>query len=292
MWKQSSYNEAEANGTGALYLVPTPVGNLEDMTFRAVRILKESDLIAAEDTRQTKKLCSHFEISTPLTSYHEHNKEQSGKKLIEELKAGKQVALVTDAGMPGISDPGYDLAVLCIEEQIRVIPLPGASAALPAVAASGLSTEMFTFYGFLPRGKKERKEQLQRLSAFPSTLIFYEAPHRIKETIGAMIEMLGDRKAVTVRELSKRYEEFCRGTLSELLTHFEQNDIRGEFCLVVEGAGPGALSEETPWWEELELNSHVDHYINEGMKPKDAIKAAATDRGLPKRDVYQAYHVE
>ncbi|MFC0190357.1 16S rRNA (cytidine(1402)-2'-O)-methyltransferase [Fictibacillus aquaticus] len=292
MWKQSSYNEAEANGTGALYLVPTPVGNLEDMTFRAVRILQESDIIAAEDTRQTKKLCSHFEIATPLTSYHEHNKEQSGRKLLEQLKEGKQVALVTDAGMPGISDPGYDLAVLCIEEKIRVIPLPGASAALPAVAASGLSTEMFTFYGFLPRGKKERKEQLERLSVFPSTLIFYEAPHRIKETLSAMIDVLGDRKGVTVRELSKRYEEFCRGTLSELLAHFEQNEVRGEFCLVVEGGDPNAAADVTKWWEDLPLNSHVDHYINEGMKPKEAIKAAAADRGLPKRDVYQSYHVE
>jgi 16S rRNA (cytidine1402-2'-O)-methyltransferase len=264
------------------------------MTFRAVRLLKESDLIAAEDTRQTKKLCNHFEITTPLTSYHDHNKIQSGIKLLEALKEGKQIALVTDAGMPGISDPGYELVVQCVEEQIPVIPLPGANAALPALVASGLDTELFTFYGFLPRGKKEKKEELERLKRFPSTLLFYEAPHRLKETLKAMNEVLENRKIAVVRELTKKFEEITRGTLNEVSDFLNQRDaeIRGEFCLVVEGSGHRDFEDESAeaWWEALSITDHVEHYINQGEKPKDAIKSAATDRNVPKRDVYQEYH--
>ncbi|MCM3719894.1 16S rRNA (cytidine(1402)-2'-O)-methyltransferase [Fictibacillus phosphorivorans] len=292
MWQQKSYHDER--GTGALYLVPTPIGNLEDMTFRAVRTLKEADLIAAEDTRQTKKLCSHFEISTPLTSYHDHNKMQSGKKLIESLREGKQIALVTDAGMPGISDPGYELVVQCVEEEIPVIPLPGANAALPALVASGLDTELFTFYGFLPRGKKEKKAELERLKAFPSTLLFYEAPHRLKETLQVMENILEDRKIAVVRELTKKYEEITRGTLKEVNDFINQGDaeIRGEFCLVVEGSGDiEYLSDQTEqWWESLSVTEHVDHYVKQGEKPKEAIKLAAVDRNVPKRSVYQEYH--
>ncbi|MBY6038542.1 16S rRNA (cytidine(1402)-2'-O)-methyltransferase [Fictibacillus nanhaiensis] len=292
MWQQKSYHEGSR--TGALFLVPTPIGNLEDMTFRAVRTLKEADLIAAEDTRQTKKLCNHFEINAPLTSYHDHNKQQSGIKLIEALKVGKQIALVTDAGMPGISDPGYDLVVQCVEEMIPVIPLPGANAALPALVASGLNTDLFTFYGFLPRGKKDKKAELERLKRFPSTLLFYEAPHRLKDTLQAMNEIFENRKIAVVRELTKRYEEIIRGTLDEVSEFLNKEDaeIRGEFCLVVEGSGNKEFEEEASaeWWETLSVVDHVDHYVNEGEKPKDAIKLAATDRNVPKRTIYQEYH--
>jgi 16S rRNA (cytidine1402-2'-O)-methyltransferase len=294
MWQQKSYSDDTDNEYGKLYLVPTPIGNLEDMTFRAVRILKESDLIAAEDTRQTKKLCNHFDINVPLTSYHDHNKVQSGMKLLTALKEGKQIALVTDAGMPGVSDPGYDLVVQCVEEKISVVPLPGANAALPALVASGLNTEMFMFYGFLPRGKKEKKKELERVSLFPSTLLFYEAPHRLKETLQAMNEVLGERRIAVVRELTKKYEEIIRGTLTEL-KEFASNDeaeIRGEFCLVVEGSGSKEFHDSgTPqWWEALTITEHVDHYVEKGEKTKEAIKSAATDRSLPKRTVYQEYH--
>jgi 16S rRNA (cytidine1402-2'-O)-methyltransferase len=292
MWQQKSYHDER--GTGALYLVPTPIGNLEDMTFRAVRTLKEADMIAAEDTRQTMKLCTHFEISAPLTSYHDHNKMQSGQKLIEALKEGKQIALVTDAGMPGISDPGYELVVQCVEEKIPVIPLPGANAALPALVASGLNTELFTFYGFLPRGKKEKKSELERLRPFPSTLLFYEAPHRLKETLQAMNGIFENRKIAVVRELTKKYEEIIRGTLTEVTDYISQGDaeIRGEFCLVVEGSGNAEFESETAeqWWESLSVTEHVDHYVDQGEKPKEAIKLAAVDRNVPKRSVYQEYH--
>jgi 16S rRNA (cytidine1402-2'-O)-methyltransferase len=292
MWQQKSYHDD--SGAGALYLVPTPIGNLEDMTFRAVRTLKEADMIAAEDTRQTKKLCNHFEINAPLTSYHDHNKKQSGLKLIEALKEGKQIALVTDAGMPGISDPGYELVVQCVEEKIPVIPLPGANAALPALVASGLNTELFTFYGFLPRGKKEKKAELERLKPFPSTLLFYEAPHRLKETLQAMNGIFEDRRIAVVRELTKKYEEIIRGTLSEVTDFMSLGDaeIRGEFCLVVEGSGNIQFESDTAeqWWESLSITEHVDHYVNQGEKPKGAIKLAAVDRNVPKRSVYQEYH--
>lgn len=290
MWQQKSYGNE--TGSGMLYLVPTPIGNLEDMTFRAIRILKEADLIAAEDTRQTKKLCNHFEIGTPLTSYHDHNKQHSGMKLIESLKEGKEIALVTDAGMPGISDPGYELVVQCVEENIPVIPLPGANAALPALVASGLNTELFTFYGFLPRGKKEKKSELEKLKRFPSTLLFYEAPHRLKETLQAMSSILEDRNIAVVRELTKKYEEIIRGSLSEVTEFFDQEDaeIRGEFCLVVEGSGSSGFEEEEQWWESFSIIDHVEHYVDKGEKPKDAIKLAAADRNMPKREIYQEYH--
>lgn len=292
MWQQKSYEKD--NDGGKLYLVPTPIGNLEDMTYRAVRILKESDLIAAEDTRQTKKLCNHFEISTPLTSYHDHNKQQSGKKLLEELKDGKQIALVTDAGMPGVSDPGYELVVQCVEEKIAVIPLPGANAALPALVASGLNTELFTFYGFLPRGKKEKKAELENLKRYPSTLLFYEAPHRLKETLQAMNVAFEGRNIAVVRELTKKYEEITRGTVSEVSEFFSEGsaEIRGEFCLVVEGSGSTSFeaADQEQWWESLTVTDHVEHYVDKGEKPKEAIKLAAADRNVPKREVYQEYH--
>ncbi|XJZ27362.1 16S rRNA (cytidine(1402)-2'-O)-methyltransferase [Bacillota bacterium Lsc_1132] len=288
MWQQKSFeNEADK---GILYLVPTPIGNLEDMSFRAIRMLKEADFIAAEDTRNTKKLCNYFEIGTPIMSYHEHNKEMSGEKLIQKLKEGLKIALVSDAGMPTISDPGYELVTAAIEEKVTVVPLPGANAALTSLIASGLSCQPFYFYGFLHRQKKEKKRELESLKKQTATIILYESPHRLKETLSLMFEYLGDRKISLCRELTKRYEEFVRGSLAEMLEWAEQEEVRGEFCLIVEGAHED-LSEEADWWSSLSVNEHVDHYISvKQMNTKEAIKQTAKDRGLQKRDVYQSYH--
>ncbi len=288
MWSQQSYKESE---TGKLYLVPTPIGNLSDMTYRAVQTLKDVELIAAEDTRQSKKLTNHFGIETRLTSYHEHNKESSGYKLLERLREGMNVALISDAGMPAISDPGYELVSACVHENIPVIPLPGANAAITSLIASGLPTQHFYYYGFLSRQKKERKNELMQLKNIPSPILFYEAPHRLKEMIKAIIEVLGNRKIIIARELTKKYEEFIRGQAEEVLEWCEQAEIRGEFCVIVEGGTEEKIDEEQ-WWESLSLKAHVEHYINEGMKSKEAIKQVSIDRELPKRDVYQAYHVE
>lgn len=277
---------------GSLYLVPTPIGNLEDITFRAIQTLKDSDWIAAEDTRQTKKLTNHFEISTPLISYHEHNKETKGQWLLEELKKDKKIAIVTDAGMPGISDPGYELVRDAISEGIPVIPLPGANAALTSLIASGLTTDHFYFYGFLPRKKKERKEELRLLQTFSCTLLFYESPHRLKETLEDMYDVLGERKVVIARELTKRFEEFSRGNLSEQIIWAEEKP-KGEFCILIEGSMEKVELENELWWSALTVVEHVDYYIekNEVMS-KEAIKMVAKDRNLPKREVYQAYHQE
>ncbi|RBW67667.1 16S rRNA (cytidine(1402)-2'-O)-methyltransferase [Bacillus taeanensis] len=291
MVQQQSFQQASSKGQ--LYLVPTPIGNLEDMTFRAVRILKEANVIAAEDTRQTKKLCNYFEIDTPLISYHEHNKEVSGQKLKERILNGDTIALVSDAGTPAISDPGYELVVSCIEAEIAVIPLPGANAALTALIASGLPTDQFYFYGFLPRQKKEKKEVLEELKNIRSSLIFYEAPHRVKETLKEVEALFGNRNMVTARELTKKYEEFIRGSISDVRSWFQENDPRGEFCFIVEGASELEIKSEEVWWESFTLKDHVNYYCEEeGLNPKDAIKKAAKDRNLPKREVYQAYHVE
>ncbi|HHW36372.1 MAG TPA: 16S rRNA (cytidine(1402)-2'-O)-methyltransferase [Bacillales bacterium] len=289
--QQKSFSESIA---GVLYLVPTPIGNLEDMTFRAIRILKETDLIAAEDTRQTVKLLNHFEISTPLTSYYEHNKRESGAKLLEEIKNGKTIALVSDAGMPAISDPGYDLVVAALEEGIAVIALPGANAALTALIASGLPTDHFYYYGFLPRGKKERTAELERLKEMLDPIIFYEAPHRLKETLIAIEKVWGsNRRATLSRELTKKFEEYIRGTVGELTQWADEEMIRGEFCIIVEGANSDEIPEKHSWWEELQIKEHIEHYIEkEGMRSKDAIKRVADERGLPKREVYQLFHIE
>ncbi|MEH6992178.1 16S rRNA (cytidine(1402)-2'-O)-methyltransferase [Neobacillus drentensis] len=292
MWQQKSFeNEAHK---GILYLVPTPIGNLEDMSFRAVRILKEADLIAAEDTRNTKKLCNYFEIQTPVVSYHEHNKESSGEKLIHKIKEGMKIALVSDAGMPAISDPGYELVLAAISEKVTVVPLPGANAALPALIASGLTCQPFYFYGFLNRSKKEKKTELESLKKQTGTLVFYESPHRLKETLTSMSDVLGNRNIAICRELTKKFEEFIRGTLEEIIEWANQDEIRGEFCLIVEGADESKLKqEEMNWWETLSIEEHVNHYISEKQIPsKEAIKQTAMDRGISKREVYQAYHID
>lgn len=229
MQQQKSFNNEEEKGI--LYLVPTPIGNLEDISFRAIRMMKEADFIAAEDTRNTKKLCNYFEIETPVISYHEHNKESSGQKIIEKLKIGQKIALVSDAGMPTISDPGYELVVSAVAEQLTVVPLPGANAAMTALIASGIQTQPFYFYGFLERQKKNKKKELQELSRLSSTIILYESPHRLKETLKLMIEHMGDRKIVLCRELTKKYEEFIRGTITEAIAWAENDEVRGEFCL-------------------------------------------------------------
>lgn len=273
---------------GILYLIPTPIGNLEDITFRALNIMKSADVIAAEDTRQTKKLCNHFDIATPLVSYHEHNKETSGAKLLEELKSGKTIALVSDAGTPCISDPGYELVVSALAEELTVVPLPGANAALSSLIASGLPTQHFYYYGFLRRGKKERKEELSSLKYVRDTLIFYEAPHRLKETLQAIEEVLGNRKIVLCRELTKKFEEFIRGTVEEVLVWAKEEQIRGEFCIVIEGTTE--VEEIEVWWEKLDIVSHIEHYIENGSTSKEAIKQVALDRDMQKRIVYQAYH--
>ncbi|WP_065409976.1 16S rRNA (cytidine(1402)-2'-O)-methyltransferase [Pseudobacillus wudalianchiensis] len=279
---------------GALYLVPTPIGNLEDMTFRAIRMMKEADVIAAEDTRNTKKLCNYFEIATPITSYHEHNKEMSGKQLLERIKQGEKVALVSDAGMPSISDPGYELTAAVIREGLTVVPLPGANAALTALIASGLAPQPFYFYGFLSRHKKEKKLQLAELNKVRDTFILYESPHRLKDTLALMAEILGDsREIVLCRELTKKFEEFLRGTIAEALVWSKEEGILGEFCLIVEGNEEAEEGEAEAWWSSYSVVDHVDYYINENnLSSKEAIKQTAVDRNMGKRDVYQAYHVK
>ena len=278
---------------GLLYLVPVPIGNLEDMTVRAIRIMKEADVIAAEDTRNTKKLCNYFEIATHVVSYHEHSSEAAGRKLIERIQAGETVALVSDAGTPCISDPGHDLVLMAIEAGVSVVPLPGANAAVTALIASGITPQPFFFYGFLSRGKKEKKKELEKLAIIEHTFILYESPHRLKETLSLMNEYVGGKRRIVLsRELTKKFEEFLRGTIEEAAVWAAESDIRGEFCLIVEGSGeePAAASEEK-WWSGLTIEAHVTHYVEEqGMNPKEAIKQAAKERDLPKREDYAAYH--
>jgi len=288
MKQQKSFKENK----GSLYLIPTPIGNLEDMSFRAVRMLKEADMIAAEDTRNTKKLCNHFEITTPIVSYHEHNKESSGQKLLQQIREGKVIALVSDAGMPTIADPGYELVIEAVEQGIAVIPLPGANAALTALIASGLPTHPFYFYGFLNRQKKEKKKELLFLKNIPGTIILYESPHRLKESLLLILDILGNRRITLCRELTKLYEEFIRGTVEEAIDWSNTEEIRGEFCLIIE-QGEQIEDDQEKWWEELSVVDHVDHYVeNEAISVKEAIKKTAIDRGVQKRDVYQQYHIE
>ncbi len=274
-----------APAPGALYLCATPIGNLEDMTFRAVRVLREADLIAAEDTRHTRGLLAHFDIHTPLTSYHEHNKQEKGPQLVERMMAGAHIACVSDAGLPGIADPGSHLARLVIEAGLPVIPLPGANAALSALIASGLDTTRFTFVGFLPRTRQKRRERLAEIRDYRETLLFYEAPHHLTTTLTAILESLGDRDAAIGRELTKKFEEFRRGRLSELLAHFTANEPRGEFALVVAGAGDvPTATEESPRSPAEEVAA----LTAQGLPKKDAIREVARRFGLSRRDVYQS----
>ncbi|WP_342527460.1 16S rRNA (cytidine(1402)-2'-O)-methyltransferase [Chryseomicrobium sp. FSL W7-1435] len=290
---QSSHQFEQSS---CLYLVGTPIGNLEDMTFRAIRILKEVDVIAAEDTRNTKKLCHYFEIDTPLVSYHAHNEEAGGAKLLNLLKEGKSVALVSDAGMPCISDPGDDLVRKALAEGFAVVPVPGANAALTALIASGIPAQPFTFYGFLPRGKKERKAALELLLSRTETTIYYEAPHRLKEVLAAIQEVLGgERQIVLARELTKKFEEFIRGTVDQAIEWATTHEIRGEFCVVVAGTSEQTVeaNKSAEWWEELDVKRHVETLmLQKDLSSKQAIKEVATARQVNKRDVYAAYHLE
>lgn len=291
LWQQNSFNESYKQGR--LYLIPTPIGNLEDITYRSLRMLKEVDYIAAEDTRNTKKLCNYFEISTPLISYHEHNKEQSGRKIIDLLKDGKDIGLVSDAGMPSISDPGYEIVVEALEEKLYVVPLPGANAALTALIASGLVSQPFYFYGFLDRQKKEKKKELERLKKFTDTFILYESPHRLKDTLSLMHDILGNRSIVVSRELTKKFEEFTRGNISEVLALYEEQGIKGECCIIIEGSREEVSDNTDSWWQDISVLEHVQQVMEaEGLSSKEAIKQVSKERNLPKREVYQAFHVE
>ena len=278
--------------TGKLYLCATPIGNLGDVSARCLEVLGEVDLIAAEDTRRTLQLLNHFEITKPLTSYHEHNKHEKGGYIISLLRDGKNIALVSDAGTPAISDPGEDLVKLCIENEIEVTSIPGPVAGINALILSGLSTRRFAFEGFLSVNKRHRKEHLESVKNDTHTLIFYEAPHKLKNTISDMQKTFGgDRKIALVRELTKIHEEVKRTTLDEAAAYYEEVNPRGEYVIVVEGASE-AIEETENEWESLTVKEHVNKYIAEGLSQKDAIKKAAADRNVPKRDVYNEYHKE
>lgn len=274
---------------GTLYLVATPIGNLEDMTYRAVRILAEVDVIAAEDTRHTRKLLSHYDIHTPLTSYHEHNKLEKGPELVQEMLKGRNIACVSDAGLPGICDPGAHLAELCIAAGIDVSPLPGANAGLSALICSGLDTTEFTFIGFLPKTAKKAQEQLERVKNYQGSLIFYEAPHHLKGTLSQLVKILGaGRRAAAARELTKKFEEFRRNTLGELLEHYTENEPRGEFVLLVSGADEADATVDSCVGIIEDPVEMVAKLECEGMGRKDAMRETAKRLGMSRRDVYQA----
>jgi 16S rRNA (cytidine1402-2'-O)-methyltransferase len=275
--------QVEIERPGTLYLVGTPIGNLGDITIRALEVLKAVDLIAAEDTRHTRKLLAHYGIKKPLTSYHEHNKWVQGRFILERLKEGEKVALVSDAGMPGISDPGADLVLQCLKEGISLTVIPGPSALLTALVASGLDTSSFVFGGFFPRQKKKREILLKELAAEKRTLVFYESPHRLKETLKAIRQAWGNRRCCIARELTKVFEEYRRGTLEEIEEDLGENVLKGEITLVVEGKD--VTQEETPSWEVI--MGYVAKGLEEGLKGKEAAKAAAKKFGVPTREVYK-----
>ncbi|MGB3161704.1 MAG: 16S rRNA (cytidine(1402)-2'-O)-methyltransferase [Carnobacterium sp.] len=288
-----SQKSFEKGNTGILYLIPTPIGNLEDMTIRGIRLLKEVDLIASEDTRNTQKLLNHFEIKTPQLSFHEHNTKERINQLIEKLLMGDTVAQVSDAGMPSISDPGHELVLACIDANIPVVPLPGASAGLTALVASGIAPQPFYFYGFLPRKKKEQLSELEELNCRPETIILYESPHRLKEVLRNMLTVFGpERKLVCCRELTKRYEEFIRGTVEEMVEWAANSEIRGEFCLIVEGNSESSLiAKPDTSWENLSVVEHVNLLMEEKeMTSKEAIKQVAKVRESKKQEIYAIFH--
>ena len=274
---------------GKLYLCATPIGNLEDITLRVLRTLEEVDLIAAEDTRNSIKLLNHFEIKTPMTSYHEYNKIEKAYQLVDKMKSGLNVALITDAGTPGISDPGEDLVRICYESGIEVTSLPGAAACITALTLSGLPTRRFAFEAFLPREKKERQAILASLEKETRTIILYEAPHHLKKTLEELFDVLGDRPLTLCRELTKRYETAFQTTLSGAISYYQENEPKGEFVLVIQGKLQEELiQEERKAWESLSLEEHMAHYEEQGISRKEAMKLVAKDRGISKRDVYAA----
>lgn len=273
---------------GILYLVATPIGNLEDMTYRAVRILREADLIAAEDTRNSIRLLNHFEIKTPMTSYHEHNKYEKAEELVGRLVSGKNIAVITDAGTPGISDPGEELVRQCYEAGVRVVPVPGACAAVNALVASGLPTRRFAFEAFLPMDKKERRAVLDELSTETRTIIIYEAPHRLKKTLHELFTVLGDRRANVCRELTKKHEQLFLTTLKAAYDFYDENEPRGECIIVLEGAArESLLAKDFEKWRDISVTEHISMRMSEGMDKKTAVRIVAGERGIPKREVYE-----
>ncbi len=273
---------------GKLYLCATPIGNLEDITFRVIRTLQEVDLIAAEDTRNSIKLLNHFEIKTPMTSYHEYNKIEKGRKLVEKLQEGVNIALITDAGTPGISDPGEELVKMCYEAGIEVTSLPGPAACITALTLSGLPTRRFAFEAFLPSDKKERQAVLKELVDETRTIILYEAPHRLIKTLQELLDNLGNRRITICRELTKKHETAFATTLEEAISYYEANEPKGECVLVLEGRSREELrQEEVAKWEEMTIEEHMDYYLNQGIQKKEAMKMVAKDRGVSKRDIYQ-----
>ncbi len=279
--------------TGQLFLCATPIGNLGDMTPRVIECLKQADLIAAEDTRNSIRLLNHFQIKTPMTSYHEHNKYEKAEALIGSLKAGKNIALITDAGTPAISDPGEVLVARCQKEGIPVTSLPGAAACITALTLSGLPTRRFCFEGFLPADKKEKKAVLEELKEETRTIILYEAPHHLRQTLKELKETLGNRRITLCRELTKKFETVLPVTLDKAVEYYEQNAPRGEYVLVLEGRSVLARQEEErASWQQLSLEEHMKHYEEKGIDRKEAMKLVAKDRGISKRDVYQELNVK
>lgn len=274
---------------GKLYLCATPIGNPEDITYRVLRTLKEVDLIAAEDTRNSIKLLNHFEIKTPMTSYHEYNKIEKAYKLVEKMEEGKNIALITDAGTPGISDPGEDLVRLCYERGIEVTSLPGAAACITALTMSGLPTRRFAFEAFLPKDKKERAVILKELAQESRTMIIYEAPHHLVKTLEELYEALGNRTLTICKELTKKHENTTKTTFEEVLTYYNDNEPRGEYVLVIEGKTLKTKEkEEQAAWESMSVEDHMAYYESQGVDRKEAMKLVAKDRGVSKRDIYQA----
>lgn len=271
---------------GILYLVATPIGNLEDITLRAINVLKEVDLVAAEDNRQTLKLLNHLKISKPLITYHRHNEETVGPKIVEKILEGKNIAVCTDAGTPGISDPGETVTKLAIENNIQVVPIPGACALINALIASGLDTKEFSFYGFLPLNHKLRKAKFNEMINDQKTIIFYEAPHRLKDSLSDILEYFGDRKIVVAKELTKIHENFYRGKVSEIKEIFANiKDVKGEFIILIEGI----KIEKENELNLLSLEEHYDFYAKQGLEKKDIIKKIAKDRGVNKNEIYQQF---
>ena len=280
----------EQHRTGTLYLCATPIGNLEDITYRVLRTLKEVDLIAAEDTRNSIRLLNHFEIKTPMTSYHEYNKIEKAYQLVAKMREGKNIALITDAGTPGISDPGEDIVRICYEEGIPFSSLPGATACITALTMSGLPTRRFAFEAFLPKDKKEHQAVLEELKTETRTIIIYEAPHHLVRTLQELHDTLGgDRRLTICRELTKRQEEKLQMTLADSLSYYEVNEPRGEYVLIIAGRSREEMKkEEQAGWEALSLEEHMAHYESQGIDRKEAMKRVAKDRGVSKRDIYQA----
>lgn len=273
---------------GKLYLCATPIGNLEDMTFRVVRILKEADLIAAEDTRNSLRLLNHFEIKTPMTSYHEYNKIEKGRQLVDKMLGGLTVALITDAGTPGISDPGEELVKMCLEAGIPVSSVPGPAACITALTMSGLSTRRFAFEAFLPSDKKEKQVILEELKAETRTIVLYEAPHRLLRTLQELYDTLGERKITVCRELTKKHETAFQTTLKDAVVWYSENEPRGECVLVIEGKSRESIEKEKQeGWQEISIEEHMSYYENQGISHKEAMKLVAADRGTTKREIYQ-----